>query len=166
MKNFKFLPASAEDFDQIYMMGYDVWAEGAPEAAYLADCHNSAKYKTGAWYKLVANTGELLASMVVYNFDEIGGRSVCGFGSVATAMCERRKGYAQAMIELANHNYKNYDAIFLYSDINPAYYERLGFAILPDSLQVSPDSVCMVKSEDSSLTDALLQAPDELPTYF
>lgn len=166
MKNFKFLPASAEDFDEIYMMGYDVWAEGAAEEAYLADCRNSVKYKTGVWYKLVADTGELLASMIVYNFDRIGGRSVCGFGSVATAMTQRRKGYAQAMIELANYDYKNYDAIFLYADINPAYYERLGFAVLPDALQASPQSVCMVKSEDSSLIDALLQMPADLPTYF
>jgi N-acetylglutamate synthase-like GNAT family acetyltransferase len=166
MKNFKYEPASAADFDEIYMMGYDVWAEGATEEAYLADCRNSPKYKTGNWYKLVANTGELLASMIIYPLDEIGGRSACGFGSVATAIEQRRKGYAHKMLELANRDCEDYDAIFLYSDINPEYYQRLGFATLPDSLQSCTTSVCMVKTDDIAFTDALLQSPDELPTYF
>jgi N-acetylglutamate synthase-like GNAT family acetyltransferase len=166
MTDFKYLPASAADFDEIYMMGYDVWAEGASVDAYLADCRNSPKYKKGSWYKLVSESGDMLASMIVYPLDQIGGRSVCGFGSVATPQAQRRKGYAHKMLDLANKNCQDYDAIFLYSDINPEYYERLGFAVLPDTLQSCTDSVCMVKTQDESLSVALLQDPAALPTYF
>jgi N-acetylglutamate synthase-like GNAT family acetyltransferase len=166
MTQFKYLPASAADFDEIYMMGYDVWAEGASVEAYLADCRNSPKYKTGSWYKLVSESGDMLASMIVYPMEQIAGRSVCGFGSVATHKAQRRKGYAHTMLELANSDCQNYDAIFLYSDINPEYYEKLNFVSLPDSLQAYPESVCMVKTQDASLADELLQDPSALPTYF
>lgn len=56
-----------------------------------------------------------------------------GLGAVFTRPTERRKGAASALIREALREASDlgYDAALLYSDIDPAYYERFGFVALP-----------------------------------
>jgi len=56
-----------------------------------------------------------------------------GIGSVFTAPSERGRGYASLMLGafLDAERAAGTDVAFLYSDIHPAFYERLGFLALP-----------------------------------
>ena len=54
--------------------------------------------------------------------------------------------------------------VFLFCDIAPEFYERLGFAALPERFQSRSGAVCMVRTAD---LDALLAEEGfEPPAYF
>ena len=86
-----------DDFEHIFMMGFDAWGQGMSEHRYLNECLSSAKYPRGRWYVMEAG-GELLSSLIVYRkgFDLPPG--CWGIGSVATPPALRRRGYAGSLI--------------------------------------------------------------------
>jgi predicted N-acetyltransferase YhbS len=54
--------------------------------------------------------------------------------------------------------------VYLFSDISPEYYEKLGFRKLPPDCQKSPDLICMVWGKEvDDLVSVEKFAP---PTYF
>jgi predicted acetyltransferase len=135
----------ANEFDSVYMMGFEAWNEGKSEEDYLLMCRNSPKYKTGRWY-VFAEEKKLLSSLIVYRFDQ----NVFGFGSIATPALLRKQGFATKIIseminkiEAENTN----PTIFLYSDIDPAFYEKFGFLKIPSAVQRYKTTVCMVRSQ-------------------
>ena len=67
--------AKTEEFDRIYMMGFDVWSDGASEEDYLVGCRASPKYAKGTWYVL-ANEDQLVSSLITYNL----GPNIIGIG--------------------------------------------------------------------------------------
>ncbi len=159
-----FRPATPTDMDRIFMMGFDVWAEGSSSEEYLSSCRHSAKYARGQWFVLEYHQ-ELLSSLIVYSLSA--DQSVFGIGSIATPEQYRRKGHASELIQETMKHFRVHspEATFLlYSDISVAFYERLGFAKLPQELQLYDDSVCMVRP--ASAIARLESMEISIPKYF
>ena len=154
--------AHPSEMDDIYMMGYDAWAEGESRADYLNTCSSSPKYARGRWYVLADSEGRLAASLITYKLAP----DLFGLGSIATSPALRRQGLAARLIDGVLHAMKREGAraVFLYSDIDQQYYAKLGFEPLPDLYQIKRDSVCMVWGVP---VRELTQAPDFTPpSYF
>ena len=162
MKNSEFNVrlATAQDMNEIYMMGFDVWADDESAVEYLKGCCSSEKYKRGNWYVLNAPSGERLSSLITYSFDS----KTAGIGSIATPPLMRRKGDATCLIKtvLECLQRDGVNTVFLYSDINPYLYESLGFQALPKNFQKYEKSLCMVWGKDmhKRLSAHEFQPPD------
>lgn len=150
----KLVKAVEKDLDEIYSMGYDVWGEGSPYSDYLAECRTSAKYKSGTWYVLNVD-GEIVSSCILYNITE----NVVGIGSLATKNNKRKLGYGSLLIKKLLTE-QSADTYFLWSDINPVFYEKLGFSLVDPKLQVHTDSKLMYYPNEVKI-DA-----KHLPNYF
>jgi ribosomal protein S18 acetylase RimI-like enzyme len=135
--------ANPADLIQVYLMGFDTWSDGRPEADYLEACQASPKYKRGTWYVLDADS-QLLSSLIVYQLSP----ERLGIGSIATPKSLRKKGYASKLLsKVISQLEEQYPGavIFLYSEISPEFYERFGFQRLPPALQRYEEAVCMVR---------------------
>lgn len=140
--------------NDIYLMGYDTWANKLGKEDYLENCRNSTKYKKGTWYVGYDNDC-LVTSLIMYRFDN----GNYGIGSVATNPLYRNKGYAQKLIQNLLKDNPN-KVFFLYSDINPNFYKKLGF-------------IEVEIKEDTNITSRLMVFPDsvdintiQIPPYF
>lgn len=135
-----------EDHETIFMMGYDAWGEGLPEADYLRQCMSSPKYPQGTWYVLEDASG-LVSSLIVYRTGFDLPADCWGIGSVATPPALRKKGYAgkllQHVIDMAAE--ESIRGIYLFSGIDPDYYARFGFIPVPAAPADLP-GLCMVLS--------------------
>ncbi|WED29440.1 GNAT family N-acetyltransferase [Vibrio sp. DW001] len=145
-----------EELDSVYLMGYDVWGEDLSLNEYLLECRNSSKYKLGCWYVLVVND-KPAASLIVYS-GQFGLVKHCyGIGSVATDNEMRGKGFASYLVQSVTHQLLNEEkarAVFLHSDINTEFYEKLGY-------QCIQSTSCMVHLDQSSNS-----FEDSIPSYF
>jgi hypothetical protein len=88
----------------------------------------SQRYRLLGWF----DAGRMLSAMKAYDLEGgFGGRSlrVLGIGAVFTPTELRRRGHAAAMLRAAIDEYRGRGAhaALLFSDIDAAYYERLGF---------------------------------------
>lgn len=137
-----FRKALSDEMNQIYLMGFDVWSDGASEKDYLADCSSSIKYKRGEWYVLTEDD-KILSSLIIYDF----GDEKFGIGSIATSPYDRKKGYASELIKHIIHKIESGSKnciLFLYSDIQPEFYEKFGFTRLKPEAQRYKTTTCMV----------------------
>jgi predicted N-acetyltransferase YhbS len=153
----KIRKALDEELAIIYLMGFDVWADGGSEADYLKKCRESKKYKAGIWYVL-ANESGVVSSLIVYTSIFGVPENYCGIGSVATNPQQRNKGYSSHLITgvCASLKDSGCSGVYLHSDIDISFYERLGF------IQASSESSkCLVRTFDK-----LKIIPNEIPTYF
>ncbi|MEZ8313024.1 GNAT family N-acetyltransferase [Vibrio splendidus] len=147
--------AELHELDTIYTMGFDVWGNGLSLDDYLTACRNSEKYLSGTWYVLVAKDN-VVSSLIVYRDMFSLAKGCCGIGSVATQQELRHKGYASELINLVRtelftrHNCK---ALYLHSDIEHQFYNKLGFVNVGSS-------DCMYILNDSSDFDG------RIPDYF
>ena len=64
----QFRRAQKTELENIFLMGFDVWSDGASISKYLEDCHSSQKYARGEWYVL-AQDDKLFSSLILYNFE-------------------------------------------------------------------------------------------------
>ncbi len=150
--------ADQSEFDQIFMMGLDAWAEGA-ETEYLADCRTSAKYARGNWYVLENESGALISSLIVYRL----GSNEYGIGSIATPKALRKQGHASRLISdvLQQIEEESPEAIiFLYSDIEPEFYERFNFVRIPPLAQRYKTTTCMVRGKDIGKFSDKMDTPE------
>jgi ribosomal protein S18 acetylase RimI-like enzyme len=133
--------AAPSDMTSVYMMGFEVWAEGESHSEYLKGCFSSTKYMRGKWYVLEGPNGDLLSSLITYSFDS----QLSGIGSIATVPSMRNKGYATYLTQTVLEHLKGNGVatVFLYSDINPKLYENFGFEALPRRFQKYEKSLCM-----------------------
>lgn len=142
MNNSHSRKANPIEFDQIYLMGSDVWADGS-EAEYLHACRTSPKYARGTWYVLENANGVITSSLIVYKLAP----EQFGIGSIATSKALRKQGHASKLISdiLRQINEESSgSAIFLYSDIAPEFYERFNFVQIPQLAQRYKTTTCMV----------------------
>lgn len=154
--------ASPEDLQTVYLMGYDAWGDGRPAETYLENCRQSEKYKLGNWYVMV-HEGTLVSSLIVYSDAFRMPLGAAGIGSVATSLDHRRRGHASELIrEVASRLSRTHGVslFFLYSDVDPNIYARLGFVALPDHLQRYKPSICMVAGQKSDFEHVLSSAPN------
>ena len=115
-----------------------LWGYGRPLSEHVA--HTAAQLAHAGpellrYVGLVAD-GELVAASKRYGLlFRAGGREarVMGIGAVFTRDSERGKGHAPALLRamIAEAGDLGYAAAILYSDIDAAYYARLGFVALP-----------------------------------
>jgi predicted N-acetyltransferase YhbS len=155
--------AAQNDHDSIFMMGYDVWSEGVDELAYLDRCRTSPKYAKGIWY-VAEDKGQLLSSLIVYEISDC----IYGIGSIATSPRLRKSGFAswliKDVIDILAKRSDNSSVIFLYSDINPKFYERFQFCPVPDKFQNHLPSVCMVRPTEE--VKKIVTCTVKVPSYF
>lgn len=154
--------ALPSEFNDVYMMGFDAWSGGKPENEYLDACKSSSKYKTGTWYVLENEEGMLCASLITYALSP----QVQGIGSISTPAKLRRQGFASSLtsIVVSILEAEGTALIFLWSDIDPTFYIKLGFEALPLSQQPDPKSVCMVRRGILNSTAQAIQI--HIPKYF
>ena len=134
-------PAQETDLNQIYMMGFDVWSGNATVEEYLNSCRDSKKYSQGRWIVLEKD-GALLSSLIIYELN----KEWAGIGSIATPKECRRQGFAAELIAGVITQLKSsaeLSTVFLFSDINPTYYNRFGFVALEAKYQSNFDAVLM-----------------------
>ena len=156
-----FRPAISGDMSTIFMMGFDVWGESNSVEQYLQECYSSEKYRRGTWYVLVKSRNQPVCSLITYNFDD----EKIGIGSIATQPDLRGKGLASLLVKNFIDSLTTSDKmIFLYSDISPKLYERLGFIALPKHLQQYKTSTCMVWGD--GLNKIETRASFQPPNYF
>ncbi|MGX1193047.1 GNAT family N-acetyltransferase [Metabacillus sp. SLBN-84] len=156
--------AKNEDMSSIFMMGYDAWGGKLAVQDYMNTCKESSKYKSGVWYVLVdTDTNELLSSLIIYTLNPSKDLIVKGFGSIATPPELRGKGYASQLIketikELEEKEQCN--LIFLYSDIDRNFYNKMNFKALPATQQKYKNSVCMYYSTGLEMENMSYEVPD------
>lgn len=154
------------EMDQIYLAGFDVWADKICKDEYLQDCRTSGKYQKGEWW-IADRDGRMVSSMIVYR-DVFGlPPGSLGLGSVATPPESRRRGNASQLIKtyLDMRQNESVLAVFLFAEVKPEIYERLGFVVLPTELQKYAGSFCMVKCDQETL-DAIKAGRIQAPRYF
>ena len=121
--------SESSKLDEIFMLGYDVWADGIATEAYLKGCRASRKYHQGTWHAL-EQEGEILSALILYDngFNLPGGSY--GIGSVATLPKLRKTGLASRLMRHVIDNAGSHEtsSFYLFSDIDMSFYEKLGFA--------------------------------------
>lgn len=149
--------AKTEELDAIYMMGYDAWSDGVSKKDYLDECRTSKKYKAGKWYVLLDGE-ELISSLAVYSSGFGIPQRYCGIGSAATKPQKRSCGYAcKLLIAVCKIlQREGFNGVYLHSDIESSFYERLGFTVVAESA-----SKCMALPFSQ-----LERLPEEIPSYF
>jgi hypothetical protein len=129
-----------EDERAAYFRGVQpIWGGGLDEASFvafqrrLADSVEAAdRYRLLGWFEAKE---PFVSAMKAYDLEgTCAGRPLrlLGIGAVFTPPGLRRRGHAAAMLQAAMRDYaaRGCDAAVLFSDIDAAYYERLGFRAL------------------------------------
>jgi ribosomal protein S18 acetylase RimI-like enzyme len=143
----------------VYMMGFDAWSGGKDARGYLAECLDSPKYAKGTW-RVLSEDHWLLSSLVVFDLSP----RAAGIGSIATSPDLRGRGHASRLVSMVVADLeRTKDRIFLFSDIPPEFYERLGFAVLPEQFQKKPGTACMLRARDFA---ALVKDPAFAPPEY
>lgn len=149
---------------ELFIEGYKVWNKGRTFEKYCAD--NGKEDYYGVRYG-IEESGKIVSSLILLKLNNIDGYPVYGIGSVLTAREYGGKGYASILLKecLAKiEEEKRY--VFLYSEINPAFYERLEFRSLPASLQKGGKAVCMVSCSDDLWQKLIEKDISGIPDYF
>jgi len=132
----RLVPAEGPLLEEILDATYPVWNDGLSRAAYGQ--WNAAQLRT-RWGRnhlvrvaLVDDNGRLLASAKRYRFDaRLDGRAgfVSGLAAVFTPPDRRAQGHATALLRqlIEEEQRAGALAVALFSEIGPAFYERLGF---------------------------------------
>lgn len=136
----KLIPAEGQILAQILDESHEIWSDGLSRSAY--ERFNAAQMRT-PWgsrnlrrLALVDDQGRLLSSAKRYDCRAtLDGREirVVGLGAVFTPASARGRGHARDVIEaiLSDATDEGVDLALLFSEIDPTYYERLGFVAVP-----------------------------------
>jgi len=128
--------------DHILDHTFQIWHEGLSRPAYGR--WNAAQLRT-PWarehlhrFAWLDDRGRLLATAKRYRFDvRVDGREgwMCGIGAVYTPPEQRGRGYASRLVEQLIDQGRREGALLapLFSEIGPAFYQRLGFEPRPFS---------------------------------
>lgn len=159
-----FRKANQEEIHLLFEQGYQEWSKNRTFEQYCID--NSQEDAFGTRYVMEKN-GEIVSSTIVLKLDSINGNTVFGIGSVLTPQNHVGNGYATELLrKCINLVCEDTNIIFLYSDINPSFYEKLDFRILPLKLQKYKKSVCMVYCKLEVWNELLNCNIDLIPNYF
>jgi ribosomal protein S18 acetylase RimI-like enzyme len=128
--------------EQILDGTYPIWGEGLTRESYSA--WNRGQMATG-WGRsnlrrvALFDDGTLLASAKRYDFEARVGAGrvlVLGIGAVFTPVDQRGRGHARRLIELMVEDATARGCAYalLFSEIGAAFYESMGFRVVPRSL--------------------------------
>lgn len=150
----KVVVAQGALLEQIFDQTFPVWHEGLSRSAYAR--WNLAQLET-PWgrehlcrYALVDDAGRLLATAKRYRHDvRLDGHDgwMCGLGAVFTPADQRGRGWASRLIEMLLEREREEGALLaaLFSEIDPAFYARLGFHAVP-----VPEVTVRVRRQDGA----------------
>lgn len=158
-------PAYETEKEEILKEGYKHFPKNRSLEEYISD--NLQEDNFGTRYVLV-NNDLILSSLIVLKLKNIFNVPVWGLGSIVTHGEMTGKGYATSLIKKCIESIEEKEDvfIFLYSDIRPDFYQRLGFKLLPDKLQKNKKSICMVRCGESNWEKLIKSLPEEIPDYF
>ena len=155
--------AQPRDMETVFMMGFDVWRDGLSREEYLAACQISPKFEKGKWWVLETAEGKIMSSLITYSL----AKGVVGLGSIATDYEFRKQGFASELIRQVItylEGSKAVQAFFLFSDIDPTFYEKLGFGVVGRRVPGHPHTVCMVRPDN--IRHLYGEDGYSLPSYF
>lgn len=159
-----FRKAREEERNLLFEQGYAEWSKNRSFAQYCTDNRKEDAY--GTRYVL-ENDGDILCSAILLEFKDYQERKVFGIGSVLTPPKYRGKGYARVLLKNCfNLVLDEQSMIFLYSDIDPSFYAKLNFRLLPPQLQKYERSPCMVLCSDEVWHEYLACNEPRVPNYF
>jgi predicted acetyltransferase len=159
---------------------YEIWSAGLGKNQYY---HYIYQHLTCPWgrknlsYFALRKKNEVLASCKLYNLEFQAYNKtykVGGLGAVFTPERHRCEGYGSTLIEkmVEKCRRQDYDALFLFSDIEPEFYVRLGFEPLGhEEFRIglaNKDVVAAISSdpgfiEDADSMDSALLELDQVP---
>ena len=128
-------PASEAERLAAYRNVHDVWGGGLDLESHVQRRLKSVQHNRADWFVGCVD-GEVVASLATYPLKfHFRGRVVPGFsiGSVHTRAEARGKGFAPLLIRWVEEYQaaSGAELSLLYSDIDPAYYARLGYQVCP-----------------------------------
>src|SRR5215207_2084407 len=140
MAGMRLVVADREVLEQILAESHGIWADGLSPRAYAQ--YNFAQLQT-PWgarnlrrYALLDEAGSVLTSAKRYDLRaRVEGREIgaVGIGAVYTPRTQRGHGYAAEIITrvIDDAERNGAELAFLFTEIGPAFYERLGFTTVP-----------------------------------
>jgi predicted acetyltransferase len=159
-----FREAKSAEINLLFQEGYKEWSKNRTFEQYCID--NAKEDAYGTRYVLEVN-GEIVSSTILLKLKDIHGKRTYGIGSVLTPKIHAGNGYATELLKnCLRQIYDDNTLIFLYSDINPSFYERFDFKILPPHLQKYQKSPCMVYCKDNIWHELLAGSKEIIPDYF
>lgn len=159
-----FRKSKAEEVEKLFSEGYKVWSKNRSFEKYSDD--NSKEDAYGTRFVLEDNE-EIVSSLIWLDMKSINGKKVYGIGSVLTPAIYKHKGYATELLKNCLQQISTDESIvFLYSEVNPAFYERFQFRVLPANLQKDADSICMVLCDDEMWKELLNGSIEPIPDHF
>lgn len=159
-----FRQAKQDEIDQLLSEGYKVWSKSRTFEQYCAENRKEDAY--GTRY-VIEDNGDIVSSLILLNLKSINSKIVYGIGSVLTPHTYKHKGYATELLKSCILQINiDVSLVFLYSEIDPAFYGRYNFRILPPNLQKDADSICMVLCDDDSWQILINGGIELIPDHF
>lgn len=159
-----FRQAAKEERPFLFQEGYKEWSKARTFEQYCID--NSKDDAIGTRY-VIEEHGQVVCSAVLLQLKSIKGIAVYGLGSILTSQNHRGKGYGIELVKSCMKLVSDSNTIiFLYSDINPSYYEVLGFKSLPAKLQKYEKSICMAYCQKHIWAELVNTKAAAIPNYF
>lgn len=130
--------ASPEERAAAFLAVHEVWPRDPDPQKHLALRLASPQQQRADCFVALDEKDQLCASCLAYPhslFGPGGERPARSFGAVHTPSARRGQGHASALLRyvMAEFQAQGVQDFTLFSDINPAYYERLGFVVVPSS---------------------------------
>jgi GNAT superfamily N-acetyltransferase len=147
--------AAPEDMTSCISCGFDVWGEGIPFEQYVEWYLNTKNHIRGTRYLFETPSGEVVASLNTIRF----ARGLIGIASVAVMPSARGQGYGSLIVRGVMELLRCEDSemrFMLFSEVQPAIYERLGFQRLPGEFQFHLPSIAMITG-DGPVTEREIQ---------
>jgi ribosomal protein S18 acetylase RimI-like enzyme len=162
----KFRQMLEKDAREVYEMNYETWGNGFSKNLFFED--SKAEEKDGGIRYVLVENNSVVSSLIVkpYLLNDFPNSFV--IESLVTHKKHRNKGYATILLDELIHEYKEKypDVIlFLYSDIQPNFYTKHDFKILPDALQDDKNSPLMVFCHPKSFYKISCFNKMNLPKY-
>ena len=166
-------PASPAERIEAFKNVHDVWPSAADPEKHLRRRLTNPKFDNATWY--VGTLGDrVVAACGCYHISvRIDGavEPACAVGSVHTLPEFRGRGFAPRLVDFAESQERLAGKTFslLYSDIGPAYYERLGYRRCPaaqgwansvESLTVPPPNCRLVRFQAAQESTPLAEMYD------
>lgn len=138
--------AAPEDAARCLKCGYDTWGEGVPFDSYVARYIESRNHLRGMRYLVEGVDGTVVATLNTLRLAQ----GLVGIAAVAVDPSKRGQGFGTLIVRGVMELFRSEDSqvrFALFSEIDPAMYERLGFKRVPDEFQFHLPSVAMLSGD-------------------
>jgi len=137
--------ADADEKAAAFRNVHEFWGGDTRIDEFVQQRLTSARHNRAAWYVATVD-GEVVSSLGAFPFQlAVQGTTqrTCFIGAVHSRPQDRGKGYARRLIEYVEQEEKQQGGSWsvLFSDIDPAYYQRLGYQVsTAPNISIGPHS--------------------------